>query len=403
MPGISLPGYLFRGCALLDEVVVALEALHRYGGVWVRDGYEPNGVLSIASVSEKTIVFTKNRRLCALAAPRGSRTIQNVLQKMAEIAMGGSPDGETQKALGLADFETENVWTTVEGKDTICHKESELFEKASDELPGSINDPERLLIVIKTIDRDPQYIHQTLASLFTSDALLRRCGEVVLLVGGEGTDYLRNYLHHRHIRVISLSDAEREQVSELKILKMRAAFNRRRSFSIPLRGQAGMLILEDDVVFRDGFLRLLLQTLAELRSAFPLEEFGLALFSPHDFERYKERHVHGRVCTYELPFSATQAVYYSAASLPGLAKQITLNCLDVYRMPGDIAVGRHLRGKLFATYRFLAQHIGEISTGLGGTSMNQDVFHRPFVAVTAEEWGEPEISAFPCVPFSLFS
>ncbi len=263
--------------------------------------------------------------------------------------------------------------------------------------------PESLVIVVKTIQRKVSYIHQTLASMFAADPWVRRTGEVLLLVGGEDHSYLSDYLHHENIRVISMTEAELERLRPINRMKARAALNRCRSLRIPLEGKIGVLILEDDVVCKDNFIRRLLATIREMEQDFGLRDYGLALFSPFDFEAIAGTFTGKRFCEYNgSPFACTQGMYYPAHIAPRLADAVDRCSIENYEMAGDILVGEELKGKLFATPRFLVQHIGDVSTGLGGTTMDQTVFHRPYLLRDPAHGDVPTLPCYPGVqPMSL--
>jgi hypothetical protein len=255
--------------------------------------------------------------------------------------------------------------------------------------------PEHLVIAIKTVNRDPQYIHKTLASMFAADDWVKRTGEVLLLPGCEDIDYLADYLHHEGLRVIPLTSEEAATLAQITRKKSRAAFNRCRSLRIPLEGKLGVLVVEDDVIFRDHFVRRLLATVEEMEQGRGLRDYALALFSIHDLEMFPEMRRGARFCSYAAPFSATQGIYYPATVTEKLAQHVEDHAIRTYRLPGDLLVGEFMRGRIYATPRFLVQHIGEVSTGLGGTHMDRSVFYRPYVPLSERDYGRRAVPLFP--------
>ena len=249
--------------------------------------------------------------------------------------------------------------------------------------------PDELTIAILTVSRSPQYIHQTLASMFAADETVHRVRHVWIMVGQEDTAYLDRYSHHQRITVCPLSPDEAKMVAEWNIHR-RFNHNYHRCLSVLQRESEalsrGIVICEDDIIFRDKFLTRLLVTIHEMESDYSLRDYALALFSAHDFENDRSFY-RGRLhCSYGYPFYGTQCMYYPRGTSDTLAAFIDAHGVQVCEEPGDLLVKRLYGNRMYACPRALAQHIGTVSTGLGGCGETTS-FKRVYRAITRQEWG----------------
>ena len=75
-------------------------------------------------------------------------------------------------------------------------------------------DVEKLVLAIMTMDREPQYVHQTLASLFAADKLVHDVSSIHLVIDADDAEYLRDYRHHRKLSFHPLRKAEHDRIAD---------------------------------------------------------------------------------------------------------------------------------------------------------------------------------------------
>jgi hypothetical protein len=357
------------------------ELLAQFGGFSVAEDVEPLRPWDTIAENEDAIQVRDGGVLCLMATSPRHAFAEWALQTGFRLAgRHRSEPGAWQiafhRALGASDARSESF---VEGPAWI--------QKSPKELPAY--SPQNLVIAVRTIAREPQYIHETLASMFLSDESIRQTGQVLLLVGNESPDYLHNYFHHRHLRVLPLTASERARFRSIGSPHRRCSLNFFRSLQLPLDGKIGVLSCEDDVVFRDDYLRLLLAAVQEMEEEHGLSDYMLSLAQYYDFELSPEARTGRYFCRYDKPFYGLQAVYLPTASARALARCVEVAGINEYLGPCDLLAAEYMQGRTFALNRPLVQHIGGVSTGLGGTSLDKTLFLRPFVPLSPAEWGTP--------------
>ncbi|MBV9124101.1 MAG: hypothetical protein JO112_12145 [Planctomycetes bacterium] len=250
----------------------------------------------------------------------------------------------------------------------------------------SANTPgvEDLVLAISTVHRSPPYVHHTLASLFTADPAVHRLEPVRVLVNGCDAGYLRDYGHHARLRIESLDSREEERMAGWSIHR-RACHNYYRCLSVPLSEGQGLVVCEDDVVFRDLFVQRLRETVGEMH-AHGLEKYALALFATYDFEEEPSFYRGTLYCSYGWPFYGTQCMYFPAMVAREIADFVREHGVETPEAPYDILLSRLYGDRMYACCRALAQHIGEVSTGLGGAGRSPH-FDRPFRPLLRSDWG----------------
>jgi hypothetical protein len=246
--------------------------------------------------------------------------------------------------------------------------------------------PASVDLAILTVSREPQYIHQTLASLFAADPALHGLDKVWIMVGSNDATYLRRYLHHRKLRIQPLSVKEYEQVRDWQIHR-KFNHNYHRCLTVPMTGKRGVIVCEDDIVVRDDFLTRTLDTIREMELEHGLRQYALALYSGWDFENDASFYRGKRFCSYGFAFYGTQCIYYPKACAAEVADFIYKHGVEVCEAPGDMLIKRFYGDKMYSSPRALAQHVGEVSTGLGG-SAGCASFDRPYRLIPRAEWGQ---------------
>ena len=68
--------------------------------------------------------------------------------------------------------------------------------------------PRHISLAIMTVNRDPQYVFQTIASLFASDPLVHQLGKLYLVVGSNNATYLDGLTHHKALNIVPMNDEE---------------------------------------------------------------------------------------------------------------------------------------------------------------------------------------------------
>lgn len=389
--------YSLRSAQARSELL-RMELLYQFGGIVILHDVEPTQSLDeiAAGNYEDPFVFRDNGDVPLVAGRSGHPLFAQ------SIRLGLRLAGRTR--VGDADSWLKTFKTSNFDNDSfqLCQRLEELrcIRSAGDGSHGpKCYQPERLVIAVRTIHREPQYIHQTLASMFVSDDLVRRTGEVLLLIGNEADDYLSNYLHHTHLRIMSLTRAQRQQFSALNELqdklspldsnRQRFNFNFIRSLRLPLSGKLGVLSCEDDVIFRENFLQSLLAAIHEVEEGHGISEYMLSLSQYYDFERDSNAYLGKHFCRYSRPFYGTQAVFFPTSVAAKFADYVDENGIGEGLRAGDILAGEFFKDTTFSTVRPLVQHIGEVSTGLGGTSLDKTRFHRPLFPCSPDDWGSP--------------
>jgi GR25 family glycosyltransferase involved in LPS biosynthesis len=129
----------------------------------------------------------------------------------------------------------------------------------------------------------------------------------------------------------------------------------------------GLLIFEDDVIVARGWETRLHDTVRELevtnQGGFVLALYTAYPFTPaqgHFYAPYPAKR-----------FFGTQAMYYPEAIRRGFSEYLRANGVDRHVLPYDLLLRAYVQShgiSLYATVPSLAQHVGEISTGLGGPS-----------------------------------
>jgi len=247
-------------------------------------------------------------------------------------------------------------------------------------------DARKLVLAIMTVDREPQYVHRTLASLFASDPLVHEVSSVHLVIDTSESAYLRDYRHHGKLLFHPLRDAEYERTADWSPHR-RFCRNYVRCLSLPVPDGGGLCVCEDDVVFRDLFVQRLLTTIDELEAHTGKTDYCLALFTDCDLERdpsfYRGRHF----CSYGWPFRGTQCMYYPRAVAAELRDYIQEHGVTKTEDCGDLLIARLYADRMYASPRSLVNHIGRVSTGLGGLPESPS-FSRPYVPISPEDWGK---------------
>jgi hypothetical protein len=210
-----------------------------------------------------------------------------------------------------------------------------------------------------TLDREGQYIHQTLSSM---DPHFR----LTLFPGSPSSAYLEPYRTNRWIRVVETTPEDWTLLEPMGP-NQRAAWNYWRCLTIGDSFHNGLLVFEDDVQFARGWRGRLFRTLHVIEADYG-PNFVLALYACYSFVR--EAFQEGKLY-HPYPaaaFYGTQAMYFTENLRRLFAEYLKAHGVDEYRMPHDLLLQAFLQETgypLFATAPCLVQHIGKTTTGLG--------------------------------------
>jgi hypothetical protein len=244
----------------------------------------------------------------------------------------------------------------------------------------------KLVVAVMTVDREPAYVHQTLASLFASDGMVHEVSPIHLMIDASDTSYLGGYRHHRDLSLHPLSSTESERIAKWSRHR-RFCRNYVRCLSLPIPEGGGICVCEDDLVFRDLFIQRLLMTVGELEASTGASDYCLALFTDCDLERdvsfYRGRYF----CSYGWPFHGTQCMYYPRQTALQIRDYVQERGVDRTDDCGDLLIGKLYQDRMYACPRSLANHVGVVSTGLGGGGRAPG-FSRPYRPISREEWGK---------------
>lgn len=226
-------------------------------------------------------------------------------------------------------------------------------------------------LVIMTVARDVNYLPQTLASLYLADPLVRDLRKVHLVLGSPDTRHVDELTHHGQLAVHRMSGQDWQKIKDWRV-HQRLAFNYWRCLTLPDPGPAGVCICEDDIIFRDGFVTKLLQTINEMR-ADGLHRYLLAAYSHYDYAADSSRRRGRYYCSYNASTHyGNCCIFFSPATRTGAAEAIYRRSVDPYESPADLVLGDYGEsiwqqgtGGMYQTVCSLAQHIGRVS---GGTS-----------------------------------
>lgn len=232
--------------------------------------------------------------------------------------------------------------------------------------------PSDIRLIIMTVQRSPEYVHKTLASLMLSDPLAHQLKGVHLVVGGPNVEYLSPYKHHDRLTIHPMTLDESEQIRDW-ILRRKFCYNYHRCLTLPEPDYHGLCICEDDVIFQDRFIEKMLAAINEMENKHKIVDYLLDFYLPYGFSP-DPSFSSGILCTkyYPQTFYGTQCMYYPCNMVPLIAQLIyELGVVD-YQSPGDMLIGQYATDNnlLYGTKYSLVQHIGFQSTGLAG------IFHR---------------------------
>lgn len=242
----------------------------------------------------------------------------------------------------------------------------------------------RIDIAVITVRRDVDYLPQTLASLFMSDAALHELPPVRLFVGSPDAHYVLDLAHHGRLRVEPLSAKEWTAIRDWSVHR-RLSYNLWRALATPGDADGGVCVCEDDVIFRDGFVRKLLAAVAEIERR-ELPKYVLTAYSMYRVGAEPARPAGTYYSVYDPKTHAGNCcLFVSRAAREPLAAFVKQRAVDESTGPADFVVGDfalELRdrgeGRMFQTVVSLVQHVGYVSGGTSGAYLYTPSFEDPW-------------------------
>ena len=138
---------------------------------------------------------------------------------------------------------------------------------------------------------------------------------------------------------------------------------------MPLDGRRGLIVLEDDGVVRNAFVEKALAVVDEIEARYTPESYFLALAANSGCVSRDRRRMGWLFARYPAEsFYGTSGMYFPAEVAKPLRKDMWEDGVVQGVLPGDLLLGKlaMTRYRLFAAIRDLVDHIGVVSTGLGG-------------------------------------
>jgi len=195
-------------------------------------------------------------------------------------------------------------------------------------------------ITILTCDRQPSYLAETVATIpeeYTIQYISQ--GQIVQPRAGDLVPVDKKYKQ----------DPTRHRDSQY-------------NYSVALRQTVDGLIIEDDVHLSRNFD----QHLEKIKSDIPTLRYAVALYSCYNWNYVSNN---STIAEYPIDnFYGTQAMLYDLETARGFGEYLVQN---IGKEPYDLALKTYIKEinpdvVLYASKASLVQHIGDISTGLGG-------------------------------------
>lgn len=238
---------------------------------------------------------------------------------------------------------------------------------ATDDTPWK---PEDIALVFVTCPREPAYFHTTLTSALLGDPLTARLREIAVAVDAPDLACIHPLAGHRRVRWVARTPEQNARVAKYRLCR-RACHSYWRALTLAQPGCRAVLLCEDDVIFRDGWLGMLLECLNEMRRK-GLREFLLTAYSTRNHDRHGWRRGAFYSSYVANGFYGTQAMLYPAGQMEAVSTLIWEQGVLVHQKPYDLLINRlaDKRQHLYTTRYSLVQHTGMKSTGLGNGHMS---------------------------------
>lgn len=238
----------------------------------------------------------------------------------------------------------------------------------------------RIQIAVCTVHRDFPYVHQMLASLFTTGDAIYQFPPVQVMIGSPKFDYLNGYLSRPQLVFDAISEEQFQWMENWQV-QQRMLYNYSRCLGMHLADADGLLVIEDDIIFRDSFFDLLNEALDEVEAEH--NRYVFAAYNGFD-PRLPIMQRRTNKLTVECPhleYYGTQCCYFPSQIVREVWANLAVGgCY--YERPADFMLS-HLMMRLkipICTPRLsLVQHIGEISTGCAAECHHSTTFDEPWI------------------------
>ena len=229
-------------------------------------------------------------------------------------------------------------------------------------------------VAIITVQRQEAYIHTTISNLKKTGFFDDHKAPVRLHVGSSVTSGLRRYKGDRRFTVECVGSGDEQHMSRLKLWQRQGM-----NYSRCLRGMKGdesILLLEDDLDFADGWYGWMLDAIKEIRKTYRKWILTLCCFSYEPKRRYDRG---ARWFPNAAPWWCGGAcgIVYPADLAREFSSYLYDHLVTKDELPTDLLIHRWAKetGVQFcATAPSIIQHIGAVSTGLGGGGRTSSSF-----------------------------
>lgn len=241
-------------------------------------------------------------------------------------------------------------------------------------------------ICVMTCERTPSYIDRTLASMALSDREgMLSVSDVHLIVDSANQWYLKDYSTSGLVQPHYLTE-EQEQSQKALEARERIYLTLNRSLAIRLPGgHTGRVIVEDDVLFRQGWVGCLFEALDHIEDS----TFALWLYKPTDACRH---HPSTWRSSYhfepERLMSGLCGVFLSKKAVLALQGEPTPSTDQ--KADGDFGLYLDQKGvSRLALLRDIVQHEGYVSSDEESVwHKGSPSFYQPWKPLSAQEWQE---------------
>jgi hypothetical protein len=224
-----------------------------------------------------------------------------------------------------------------------------------------------LALVFLTCPRVPAFFPATLAGALSADVLTERLRGIAVAVDAPDLECVGRLAENRRVRWVPRSPEESRRVADFRIHR-RACHNYWRALGLAPPEARAVIVCEDDVVFREGWLGMLLECLEEMRSD-DVEDFLLTAYSARDHEAQPLRRGLFYSSYVAGGFYGTQAMVFPRTEVEPVRELIWRHGVETPEEPYDLLIKRRAveRQHLYTTRHSLVQHAGAAhTTGLGG-------------------------------------
>ena len=142
--------------------------------------------------------------------------------------------------------------------------------------------------------------------------------------------------------------------------------NFHRCLTTDLSSDLGLLYLEDDILFKEGWDKTLQEVILQTKQH--ASEFVLSIYSPYNLLNYETD-----IVEFKKGFYGTQGVFFTSGIIKDFAHKVMTEGVLSYRHMADLLLQEYCVEKnipLYVLKHSLVQHIGEES------SIHDNTFHK---------------------------